>query len=225
MFLDFFFREGTIKDSSRKARRTVSGEALRKNTRFSRWDIRWTPKNGSRFLISTIFLRTGAGSFRRPPDLLTSFRKPASPRSRYAFTQCEIVPVLAPTSLLTKETGSPFSKCNFTQRSFNSNPYRFPNRLFFPLFFLLTSFTRSIMTLPSSPRECHPFLPFFLSHDLVVSPRNSVLYPLKKERAHDKESENALKRCPLPSVPDGKGLMLEDLGGEENYYRILSSFQ
>jgi hypothetical protein len=26
------------------------------------------------------------------------------------------------------------------------------------------------MTPPSSPRECHPFLLFFLSHDLVVSP-------------------------------------------------------
>jgi hypothetical protein len=66
-----FFWEGTIKDSSWRVRRTVSGEALRKNTRFNRWDIRWTPKNGSRFLISTIFSRTGPGSFRRLSDDLT----------------------------------------------------------------------------------------------------------------------------------------------------------
>jgi hypothetical protein len=66
-----FFREGTIKHSSCNVRRTVSGEALRKNTRFNRWDIRWTPKNGSRFLISTIFSRTGPGSFRRLFDDLT----------------------------------------------------------------------------------------------------------------------------------------------------------
>jgi hypothetical protein len=81
MFLDCFFREGTIKDSSRSVRRTVSGEALRKNTRFNRWDIRWTPKKGSRFLISIIFLRTGPGSLRRLPELLTPLRNPASPRS------------------------------------------------------------------------------------------------------------------------------------------------
>jgi hypothetical protein len=71
MFAECFFRAGTIKDSSCKVRRTVSGEALRKNTRFNRWDIRWTPKNGSRFLISTIFSRTGPGSFRRLPEEAT----------------------------------------------------------------------------------------------------------------------------------------------------------
>jgi hypothetical protein len=71
MFDECFFRAGTIKHSSCKVRRTVSGEALRKNTRFNRWDIRWTPKNGSRFLISTIFSRTGPGSFRRLPEEAT----------------------------------------------------------------------------------------------------------------------------------------------------------
>ena len=68
MFAECFFREGTIKDSSCSVRRTVSGEALRKNTRFNTWDIRWTPKNGSLFLISTIFSRTGPGSFRLLPE-------------------------------------------------------------------------------------------------------------------------------------------------------------
>jgi hypothetical protein len=71
MLEECFFWEGTIKDSSWRVRRTVSGEALRKNTRFNRWDIRWTPKSGSRFLISIIFLRTGPGSFRRLSDDLT----------------------------------------------------------------------------------------------------------------------------------------------------------
>jgi hypothetical protein len=81
MFAECFFRVGTIRDSSLSVCRTVSGEALRKNTRFSRWDIRWTPKNGSRFLISIIFSRTGPGSFRRPPEDTIRFRNPASPRS------------------------------------------------------------------------------------------------------------------------------------------------
>jgi hypothetical protein len=71
MLEECFFWEGTIKDSSWRVRRTVSGEALRKNTRFNRWDIRWTPKNGSRFLISIIFSRTGPGSLRRLSDDLT----------------------------------------------------------------------------------------------------------------------------------------------------------
>ena len=79
--------EGTIKDSSCNVRRTVSGEALRKNTRFNRWDIRLTPKNGSRFLISTIFSRTGPGSFFCFLENTPGFRNPASPRSSYAFTQ------------------------------------------------------------------------------------------------------------------------------------------
>jgi hypothetical protein len=69
MFAECFFRVGTIRDSSCNLRRTVSGEALRKNTRFNKWDIRFTPKNGSLFLISTIFSLTGTGSLRRPPDL------------------------------------------------------------------------------------------------------------------------------------------------------------
>jgi hypothetical protein len=81
MFAECFFREGTIKDSSLSVRRTVSGEALRKKTRFNKWDIRWTPKNGSLFLISTIFSRTAPGSFRRLPVDTLSFRNPASPRS------------------------------------------------------------------------------------------------------------------------------------------------
>ena len=76
-----FFLEGTINDSSRSVRRTVSGLALRKNARFKRWDIRLTPKRGSRFLISMIFLRTGPGSFRPLPLGKIRFRKPTSPRS------------------------------------------------------------------------------------------------------------------------------------------------
>ena len=87
MFDEAFFLEGTIKDSSCKVRRTVSGEALRKNTRFNRWDIRLTPKNGSLFLISTIFSRTGPGSFFLFPENTPRSRNPASPRSWYAFTQ------------------------------------------------------------------------------------------------------------------------------------------
>jgi transposase len=38
-------------------------------------------------VFNLIFFRTGTGSFRRLPEDLTRFRKPASPRSRYAFTQ------------------------------------------------------------------------------------------------------------------------------------------
>ena len=46
-----------------------------------------TSSEGSRFLISTIFSRTGPGSFRRFPEDTPRFRSPASPRSSYAFTQ------------------------------------------------------------------------------------------------------------------------------------------
>ena len=76
-----FFLEGRINDSARSVRRTVSGEALRKNARFKRWEIRLTPKSGSCFLISTIFSRTGSGSLRRLRAGGTPFRNPASPRS------------------------------------------------------------------------------------------------------------------------------------------------
>jgi hypothetical protein len=82
MFAECFFWEGTINASSCNVRRTVSGEALRKNTRFNRWDIRWTPKNGSRFLIAKIFSRTGKASFGRLPENTLWFFKPSSPFSR-----------------------------------------------------------------------------------------------------------------------------------------------
>ena len=87
MLCGCFFLEGIINDSARSVRRTVSGLALRKNARFNRWEIRLTPKKGSRFLISTIFSRTGPGSFRQLPAGTTPFRNPASPRSSYAFAQ------------------------------------------------------------------------------------------------------------------------------------------
>ena len=61
-----FFFGGTINDSAPSVRRTVSGEALRKNARFKRWEIRLTPKRGSCFLISTIFSPHGSGSFGAP---------------------------------------------------------------------------------------------------------------------------------------------------------------
>src|SRR5512136_235084 len=77
--------------------------------------------------------------------------------------------LLAPTSLLNKATGSPSSNLNFTQRSLNSNPYRFPYRLSFLLLFCLTPPTFSMGTLLSPSQECHPFSPLPLSHDLVVS--------------------------------------------------------
>src|SRR5512136_3031983 len=77
--------------------------------------------------------------------------------------------LLAPTSLLNKATGSPSSNLNFTQRSLNSNPYRFPYRLSFLLLFCLTPPTFSMSTLLSPSQECHPFSPLPLSHDLVVS--------------------------------------------------------
>src|SRR4030065_2583245 len=79
--------------------------------------------------------------------------------------------LLAPASLDNKEIGIPSSNRNFTQRSLNSNPYRFPYRLSFPLLFFLTSSTSSMGTLLSPSQECHPFYPSFLSHDLVVSTR------------------------------------------------------
>jgi hypothetical protein len=41
----------------------VSGEALRKKTRFNRGEIRLRPKNGFCFLISTILLRARPGKF------------------------------------------------------------------------------------------------------------------------------------------------------------------
>src|SRR5512136_2184618 len=77
--------------------------------------------------------------------------------------------LLAPTSLDNKEIGIPSSNLNFTQRSLNSNPYRFPYRLSFPLLFFLTSSTSSMSTLLSPSQECHPFYPSNLAHDLVVS--------------------------------------------------------
>jgi hypothetical protein len=46
-----FFPEGPVNDAALSVRRTVSGEALRKNARFKRWEIRFTPKRGSCFLI------------------------------------------------------------------------------------------------------------------------------------------------------------------------------
>ena len=164
-----FFLEEIISDSARSVRRTVSGLALRNNTRFKRWEIRLTPKKGSRFLISTIFSRSGPGSFRRLPAGTTPFRNPASPRSWYAFAQRRMTSLLAPTSFDNKEIGIPSSNRNFTQRSLNSIPYRFPYRLSFSLLFFLTSSTSSMGTLPSPSQECHPFYPSSLSHDLVVS--------------------------------------------------------
>src|SRR5208337_3357060 len=81
--------------------------------------------------------------------------------------------LLAPTSFDNKETGIPSSNRNFTQRSLNSNPYRFPCRLSFPLFLFLTSFTSSFSSsmgsLLSPSQECHPFIPSASAHDLVVS--------------------------------------------------------
>src|SRR5512136_2338203 len=77
--------------------------------------------------------------------------------------------LLAPTSLLNNATGSPSSNLNFTQRSLNSNPYRFPYRLPFLLLFSLTPPTFSMGTLLSPSQECHPFSPLPLSQDLVVS--------------------------------------------------------
>src|SRR5512136_3118079 len=153
-----FFLEGTINDSALSVRRTVSGLALRKNARFNRWEIRLTPKKGSRFLISTIFSRTGPGSLRRLPAGTTPFRNPASPRSSYAFAQRRMTSLLAPTSFDNKGIGIPSSNLSFTQRSLNSNPYRLPYRLSFLLLFFLTPATLSMET-PLSPQECHPFLP------------------------------------------------------------------
>src|SRR5208283_2725438 len=170
MLCGCLFREGTINDSAPSVRRTVSGLALRKKARFNRWEIRLTPKRGSRFLISTIFSRTGSGSFRRLPAATTPLRSPASPCSSYAFVQRRITSGLHPTSLLSSETGIPSSNLNFTQRSFNSNPYRFPYRLSFPLLLFFASSTSSMGTLLSPSQECHPFYPSSLSHDLVVSP-------------------------------------------------------
>jgi hypothetical protein len=69
-----------------------------------------------------------------------------------------------------REIGISSSNLNFTQRSLNSNPYRFPYRLSFPLLFFLTSPTSSMGTLPSPSQECHPFTPSNLAHDPVVSP-------------------------------------------------------
>ena len=164
-----FFLEGTSNDSSLSVCRTVSGDALRKNARFNRWDIRLTPKRGSCFLISTIFLRTGPGSFRRLLAGTTPFRNPASPRFWYAFTQRRMASLLAPTSLESKGSGNPFSNLNLTQRSLNSNPNRFPYPLTFPLLLFLTPSTCSMVTPLSTSQECHPFYPSLLSHDLVVS--------------------------------------------------------
>src|SRR4030042_272009 len=163
-----FFLEGTINDSALSVRRTVSGLALRKNARFNRWDIRLTPKRGSRFLVSTIFSRTGPGSFRLLPAETIRFRSPASPRSWYAFAQRRITSLLAPPSSDNKENGTPSSNRNFTQRSLNSNPYRFPYRFSFPLLFFFTPATFSMGSLLSPSQECHPFYPSSLSHDLVV---------------------------------------------------------
>src|SRR4030065_426929 len=76
--------------------------------------------------------------------------------------------LLAPTSFDNKETGIPSSNLNFTQRRLNSNPYRFPYRLSFLLFFFLIPSTFSMGSLLSPPQKCHPFTPSSLSHDLVV---------------------------------------------------------
>src|SRR4030042_5300388 len=76
--------------------------------------------------------------------------------------------LLAPTSFDNKETGIPSSNRNFTQRSLNSTPYRFPYRFSFPLPFFFTPATSSMGSLLSPSQECHPFTPSSLAHDLVV---------------------------------------------------------
>src|SRR3974377_217875 len=113
---------------------------------------------------------------------------------------------LAPASFDNKEIGIPSSNRNFTQRSLNSNPYRFPYRLSFPLFFFLTSSTSSMGSLLSPSEECHPFTLSYLAHDLVVSPgmkgkgrhyRRTLRY-LRLSCSRDDEAERApayLAKC------------------------------
>ena len=135
-----FFREGTINDSSPSVRRTVSGLALRKNARFKRWEIRLTPKRGSRFLISTIFSRTGPGSFRRRPAGTTPFRSPASPRSSYAFVQRRITFWAASYLLTQQRNWNPFFQPQLHTTKFKLESIPLPVSTLFPFTPLLRFF-------------------------------------------------------------------------------------
>jgi len=81
--------------------------------------------------------------------------------------------LLVPISLLNRETGKLSCNRSLTERSLNSNPYRFPYRPSFLLLFCLTPPTFSMDTLLSPSQECHPFLSTPLSHDLVVRTSSS----------------------------------------------------
>jgi hypothetical protein len=101
--------------------RTVSGLALRKNTRFKNWDIRLMPKWGFDLLTSTIFSLTGCGSFGL---LFPRYRvaRPDAPLRLYCRAQRRTVSVLIPHSLRISDTGTRSSVKSFTALSLKSAP-------------------------------------------------------------------------------------------------------
>jgi hypothetical protein len=83
----------------------------------------------------------------------------------YAFTEQGVAmlsSVLRSKRAVQVNIGIPSSNRNFTQRTLNSNPYRFPYRLSFLLLFFLTSSTFSIGALLSLS-GVSPISPFFFS--------------------------------------------------------------
>ena len=155
------FREGTINDSAPSVRRTVSGLALRKNARFKRWEIRLTPKRGSRFLISTIFSRTGSGSFRRAPAGTTPLRNPASPRSSYAFVQRRMTFLTTSYFFRQQRNWNLFFQPQLHTTKFELNSIPLPISTLFPFTLLLNFFYIFHGDTPFSLSGVSPILPFF----------------------------------------------------------------
>ncbi|MEI7881597.1 MAG: hypothetical protein WCI95_12050 [bacterium] len=120
-----FFTTG-ISAFACSVRLTVSALAGTKNIRLSNCEIRLTPKSGFAFFTSTIFACS-------PVNFPFRFRRhtgsylvcnPASPCSRYRFTQANNVLALIPISFATKGEEIPSSKYNFTAlRRFSNEIY------------------------------------------------------------------------------------------------------
>jgi len=180
-----FFLEGTINDSACSVRRTVSGLALRKNARFNRWDIRLTPNRGSRFLISTIFSRTGLASFGRLPqgqkDSSTPLLlAPDTPLPNDLLCLC----LLPPPSI--KQESESLLPVSIHTAKFELQPIPLPIPDFLPLAFLFNFLDILHRDTPFSLSGVSPISCLLSAHDLVVSSTHQdfidSLAPLKSLR-------------------------------------------
>jgi hypothetical protein len=148
---------------------TVSGLASRKNQRRRPSAIRFTPKKGLIFFISTIFSITGRGR-RRPGRGDACWRNPISPSLRYALTQTASELPLTPVSAHTSSALKPSSRCNFTARSFSSKLYRLcRDPRWSPRFTNFSTVSLSSMMTLLVSLECHPIMSRLRVYDLVVS--------------------------------------------------------